>query len=82
MVCRARNCDLGFLQRINSKKGGWDRSDRWDRYIHVEKSKMSYLSRYWADLGDIFWWDMAMWVLGQVGWSVGLEIVIWGFYSA
>ena len=27
---------------------------------------MSYLSRYWADLGDIFWWDMAMWVLGQV----------------
>ena len=43
---------------------------------------MSYLSRYWADLGAIFWWDMAIRVLEEVGWSVGLAITIWGFYSA
>jgi hypothetical protein len=42
---------------------------------------MSYLSRYWADLGAIFWWDMAIRVLEQVRWSVGLEIAIWDFYS-
>ena len=43
---------------------------------------MSYLSRYWADLGGIFWWDIVIRVLDQVRWSVGLEIAICGFYIA
>ena len=82
MVCRPRNRDLGFLQRINSKIGGRTAgTDVTDMYI-AQKSKMSYLSRYWADLGDIFWWDMAIRVVKQVRWSVGLEIAIWDFYSA
>ena len=51
-------------------------------YINARKSKMSYLSRYWVDLGDNFWWDMVFGVLEEVGWSLGLEIAIWVFYSA
>ena len=78
MVCRPRKRDFGFLQRINSKIGVGPLFS----YIHARKSKMSDLSRYWADLGGIFWWDMVIRVLEQVRWSVGLEIAICGFYIA